>query len=91
MVTNFLTKGPGSSLSARVLQPIPDTLNRALDYDANRLLGIAVFWFLIGLSIHRRRKGQSLGRKRLLVRIASRPIVSGGLYGFPTRGCMRRL
>jgi hypothetical protein len=61
MVINFLTKGPGFSLSARVLQPIPDTLNRALDYDANRLLEIAVL-FLIGLSIHRRRKGQSLGR-----------------------------
>jgi hypothetical protein len=38
-------------------------VNERLSYDGSRLLGIAVFWFLIGLSIDRKRSGLRLGQQ----------------------------
>jgi len=60
-VINSLINGPGYYLTAPI--PIPHTLDERLRYDGSRLLGIAVFWFLIGFSIDRRRGGQSLGQQ----------------------------
>jgi hypothetical protein len=62
-IVNSLINGPGYYLTAPIPIPIPHALNERLRYDGNRLLGIAVFWFLIGLSIERRRSGQSLGQQ----------------------------
>ena len=52
--------------------PIPESLDRSLNYDANRLVGIAAFWFLVGLSIERRRNKQALGQHH--------PILAGVLF-----------
>jgi hypothetical protein len=62
-IVNSLINGPGYYLTAPIPIPIPHALNERLRYDGSRLLGIAVFWFLIGLSIDRRRSGQSLGQQ----------------------------
>jgi hypothetical protein len=62
-VINSLINGPGYYLTAPIPIPIPHALDERLRYDGSRLLGIAVFWFLIGFSIDRRRGGQSLGQQ----------------------------
>jgi hypothetical protein len=62
-VINSLINGPGFYLTAPIPIPIPHALNERLRYDGSRLLGIAVFWFLIGFSIDRRRGGRSLGQQ----------------------------
>lgn len=62
-VVNSLINGPGFYLSAHVPLPIPDTLLRSLNYDADRLLGIGFFWFLIGLSVDRRRSKYAIDQR----------------------------
>ena len=62
-VLNSAINGPGFDLTVFVPTPIPRSLGSHLDYDGNRLLGIALFWFLIGWSLDRRRTGQSLGQR----------------------------
>ena len=62
-VLNFLINGPGFVMSRFLPIPIPKVLNRTLDYDADRILGIVVFWFLVGLSIDRRWNKRSLDRQ----------------------------
>lgn len=73
-VLNFLINGPGFVLSRFLPIPMPDALNRTLSYDADRLPGVVVFWFLVGLSIDRRRNKQSLDWKH--------PTYAGVLFGF---------
>ena len=73
-VVNAFLNGPGFYLGRLVPIPIPDTLNRNLSYDADRLPGIAVFWFLIGLSIDRRKDKRALDRQH--------PIGAGVLFTF---------
>ncbi len=58
----------------------PETLNEILSYDANRLLGIAFFWFLIGRSIDRRRHKQEALDLR-------HPIPAGVLFTFLALVC----
>ena len=60
---NALINGPGYYLIGWIPIPVPHALNERLGYEGGRLFGIAVFWFLIGLSIDRRRGGQRLGRQ----------------------------
>jgi hypothetical protein len=78
-VVNSLVNGPGFYLSALVPALVPDTVDRSLNYDANRLLGIAVFWFLIGLSVDNRRNKRSLDQRH--------PISAGVLFTFATLVC----
>jgi hypothetical protein len=52
--------GPGFYLTFFVPAPMPHNLDSHLNYDGGRrLLGIVLFWFLIGLSMDRRRNGVS--------------------------------
>jgi hypothetical protein len=58
-VWNSVLNGPGF-FSGWIPIPTPDAVDRALSYDGNRLFGVGIFWFLIGLSIERRAKGWAL-------------------------------
>lgn len=78
-VINSLINGPGFYLGRLIPIPIPEALNSALSYDADRLSGIIVFWFLIGLSIDRRRNKQALDRQY--------PIRAGMLFTFAVIVC----
>src|SRR6266436_2405130 len=60
---NSLINGPGYYMTAPIPIPIPHAVNERLNYEGCRLLGIAVFWFLIGLSIDRKRSGLRLGQQ----------------------------
>jgi hypothetical protein len=76
---NSLINGPGYYVTAPIPIPIPHALNERLSYQGSRLLGIAVFWFLIGLSIDRGRGGQSLGQQH--------PILIGVWFTFCALVC----
>jgi hypothetical protein len=78
-VINALVNGPSFYLSARLPTRIPNSLNRSLNYEANRLLGIAAFWFLVGLSIERRKNKQALGQHH--------PILAGVLFTLAALVC----
>lgn len=78
-VLNCVVNGPGFYLTAFAPVPIPRSVNSHLNYDGARLLGIVVFWFLIGWSLDRRRTGQSLGQKH--------PIPAGILFSFGALVC----
>ena len=58
-----LINGPGYYVIGWIPIPITHALNERLGYEGGRLLGIALFWFLIGLSIDRRRSGLRLGQQ----------------------------
>jgi hypothetical protein len=73
-VTNSLINGPGFYFGWLIPVPIPGTLNKWLTYDAGRISGIALFWFLIGLSIDRRLNKQSLD--------STKPVRAGILFTF---------
>jgi hypothetical protein len=76
---NSLINGPGYYVTAPIPIPIPNALNERLSYEGSRLLGIAVFWFLIGLSIDRRTGGQRLGQQH--------PILIGVWFTFCALVC----
>ena len=77
-VINSLVNGPGFYLTG-VIPLMPTALNRRLSYDADRLFGIALFWFLIGLSIDRRANKQALDQRH--------PIRAGVLFTFTVLVC----
>jgi hypothetical protein len=60
-VLNGIVNGPGFYLTWFLR--VPRSLDRDLDYDGNRLLGIVLFWFCIGQSLDGRGSTQSLGRR----------------------------
>jgi hypothetical protein len=62
---NSLINGPGYYMTAPIPIPIPHAVNERLSFEGSRLLGIAVFWFLIGLSIDRKTVGS--GRNYVVV------------------------
>jgi hypothetical protein len=78
-VLNSLINGPGFLLGGVIRIPIPHALKENLSFDSDRILGIALFWFLIGLSIERR-----LSRKALDLH---RPIKAGVLFTFAALIC----
>ena len=84
-VINALVNGPGFYVSTLigilipVQLPIPGSLNKNLSYDAERLWGILVFWFFIGLAIDRRTSKQSLDQQY--------PIRAGVLFTFGALVC----
>ncbi len=71
-VVNSLINGPGFWLGGLIPLPIPYAVNGFLSFDGDRILGIAAFWFLIGLSIDRRRSLQSLDQQH--------PVLAGVLF-----------
>lgn len=83
-VIDALLNGPGFYLGRLIPVPIPDGINRILNYDADRLPGIIVFWFLIGLSIDRRKNKQALDRRRpaLAAVLFTLAAVACGALGF---------
>lgn len=78
-VINSLINGPGFYLGRLIPIPIPEPLNERLSYDADRISGIAIFWFLVGLSIDRRRSQEGFDRQH--------PILAGALFTFAAPVC----
>lgn len=78
-ILNCAINGPGFGFSAFIPAPMPRSMNSYLDYDGGRLLGIVLFWFLIGWSLDRRGTGQSLGQKH--------PIPAGILFTLGALAC----
>jgi len=78
-VINSLINGPGFYVGRLLPIPVLHGLNASLSYDADTILGIALFWFLIGLSTDRRRNKQSIERQR--------PICAGVLFTFGMLVC----
>ena len=79
-VTNSLINGPGFYFGRLIPVPIPGALNEWLTYDAGRIPGIALFWFLIGLSIDRRLNKRSLDSQN--------PVRAGILFTFVALVCI---
>ena len=77
-VVNSLVNGPSFYLTG-LIPLVPAAVNRALSYDADRLFGIALFWFLIGLSIDRRGSRQTFDQRY--------PIGVGVLFTFGALVC----
>lgn len=71
-VLNAIFNGPGFYFGPLIPIPVPYALNGALSFDGDRILGVALFWFLIGLSIDRR-----IGKRSLDTR---HPIRAGALF-----------
>jgi hypothetical protein len=59
-VVNSIINGPGFYFGRLIPIPVPHVLNEALSYNGDRLLGVVLFWFLIGLSIERHVRRQAL-------------------------------
>ena len=78
-IINSLINGPGFYLTGTVPLPIHQSLNARFGYEGNRLLGIGGFWFLIGLSIDRRKVGLRVERHH--------PVVAGVLFTFGLLVC----
>jgi hypothetical protein len=62
-ILNCIINGPGFYFTVLIPAPLPRSLDSHLDDDGARLLGIVFFWFLMGLSMDRRRSGRSLGQR----------------------------
>lgn len=77
-VINSLMNGPGFYLTS-LIPIMPAAAKAALSYDEDRLFGIALFWFLIGLSIDRRDGRQPLDQQH--------PIAFGVLFTFGALVC----
>ena len=77
-VINSLINGPGFYVGGLIRLPIPYPYGW-LNYDGDRILGIALFWFLIGLSIDRRANKQALDQRH--------PIRAGVLFTFAALVC----
>jgi hypothetical protein len=78
-VVNSIINGPGFYFGRLIPIPTPHRLNEALGYNGDRLLGVVLFWFLIGLAIERRLNRQGLD--------ASRPIRAAVLFAFAALIC----
>lgn len=72
-VVNSVINGPGFYLGRLIPIPVPYAIQEKLRYDADRIVGIAVFWFLLGLSIDRRRNQQ--------VRPLEHAVIAAVLFG----------
>jgi len=79
-VINSLVNGPGFYFGWLIPVSVPRALTEWLTYDAGRLSGIALFWFLIGLSIDRRLNKQSLDSQN--------PVRAGILFAFVALVCI---
>jgi len=53
-VLNAMINGPGFYFGRFIFIPLPHAVNESLSDDGERMFGIAIFWFVIGLSIDRR-------------------------------------
>jgi len=86
-VINSLINGPAFYFGGWIPAPVPHALNSALGYDGDRLLGIVLFWFLVGLSIERHRNKKALDthyptRAAVLFTLAALCSGAVGLGGF---------
>jgi hypothetical protein len=77
-VINSLINGPGFYVGGLIRVPISYHYGW-LNYDGDRIVGIVLFWFLIGLSIDRRTKKQTLDQRH--------PIRAGVLFAFAALVC----
>jgi hypothetical protein len=59
---NYIINGPGVHLQLAI--SLPDRFSAILSYKDNRLVGVALLWFLIGRAIDRRRQGKDLSKSR---------------------------
>jgi hypothetical protein len=59
-VMNSVINGPSFYFGRWIPVPVPHALNSAFGYDGDRLLGIVLFWFFIGLCIERHRNKKAL-------------------------------
>lgn len=78
-VWNAMINGPGFYFGRLIPIPIPQALNRALSYDGDRIFGVALFWFFVGLAIERRIAKRSLDLLH--------PVGAGVLSGFAAFVC----
>jgi len=78
-VLNSVFNGPSFFFGGLIPLTIPDSIDRVLNHDGNRLYGIAGFWFLIGLSIEKRAKGRAIDQFH--------PIRAGVLFTFAALVC----
>ncbi|HSZ01138.1 MAG TPA: hypothetical protein VK788_16700 [Terriglobales bacterium] len=78
-VINALTNGPGFYFGHLVPIPIPHALNESLSYDGDRIFGVVLLWFIVGLSIERRINKQALDLHH--------PIRAGVLFAFAALIC----
>lgn len=78
-VINSVINGPGFYLTGFIPAPMPNALDSHLNYDGDRLLGIVLFWFLIGLALDRRGTGRYIGERH--------PIPVGILFTFGALVC----
>ena len=59
-VLNCVINGPGFAFGRIIPIPTPHAVNEALGYNGDRLLGVVLFWSLLGWSIERRINNQTL-------------------------------
>lgn len=59
-VLNCIVNGPAFYFGRWIHVPVPHPLDNALAYDGDRLLGIVLFWFFVGLAIERHRDKKAL-------------------------------
>jgi hypothetical protein len=78
-VVNAIINGPGFYFGRLIPIPIPTAINKALSYDGDRLLGVALFWFSIGLAIERHLKKQALD--------SHHPILAAGFFAVAALIC----
>lgn len=53
-VVNSIINGPGFYFGRHLFIPAPNSVNAVLGHDGDRLPGVVLMWFLIGLTIDRR-------------------------------------
>ena len=78
-IVDCIINGPGFGLTAFIRAPMPRGVDSHLNYDGARLLGIVLFWFLIGWSLDRRGTGRGLRQRH--------PIPVGILFTFGALAC----
>jgi hypothetical protein len=59
---NYIINGPGLYLQPDI--SLPRRFSELFSYTENRLFGVGILWFLIGLAIDRRRQGKDLSKNR---------------------------
>ena len=78
-VVNSIINGPGFYFGRRLHVPVPYSFNAVLGHDGDRLPGIILMWFLIGLAIDRWLSKRTLE--------TSRPLATAALFTSGALAC----